>query len=80
MNKKTVLKTIESSKELGQLLKEIRKKQKITQRQLAEYANISVTSIGEIERGEVDVRFCHLLDLLKLQGAKLKIEFSSESS
>lgn len=80
MDQKRISKTIESTKELGQILKALRKKQKITQRQLADFANISVTSIGEIERGEVDVRFGHLLKLLKLSGGKLSIEFTKEKN
>lgn len=75
MGKQAHSKVIENTKDFGEILKKLRKSQKITQRQLADYANLSVTSIGEIERGEVDVRLGHLIRLLKLSGGKLKIEY-----
>ena len=48
---------------MGDRIKEVRKKQKLTQEQLAERLGVSVEFVGQIERGiklpSMISRFCH---------------------
>lgn len=57
---------ITSLQDAVQKLAEKRKSLGISQKQLAQFANLSTTSVGEIERAEVDVRLSNLLDLFRL--------------
>ncbi len=65
---------IEGIDELLAILKKHRKRIGLSQEQLGQFANLSTTSVGEIERGEVDPRFSHLLKMLKLCRLKLYVE------
>lgn len=67
--------TVETSKDLGNLLRKRRKELGITQIDLAKFTNLSHTGIGRIELAQNDVQFKTLLKLSKMLGFKIKIEF-----
>ena len=56
---------VETPKDAIQILAKKRRSLGISQKQLAEFANLAPTTVGEIERSEVDPRFSNLLDLLR---------------
>lgn len=66
---------ISDSSQVLKVLREQRKAQKISQQKVAQFANLSTTSVGEIERGEVDPRFSNLLKILTLFGIRIYIEY-----
>ncbi len=65
---------VETSIELGSLLRKRRKDLEITQMELAKFCNLSHTGIGRIEMAKNDVKFETLLKLSKMLGFKIKIE------
>lgn len=62
--------------QLLSLIKKNRKSKKIAQKEISTFANISLTSVGEIERGEVDVKLSNLLKILNLCGINLYAEYT----
>lgn len=50
---------------LGQKIKFERVKRNISQEQLAEYSNLSVHGVSNIETGKTDVRYTNLLQISK---------------
>ena len=65
---------IKSLKQLGEQLKARRKQLGITQKELAEFCNLSHTGIGHIERGQKDVKFGTLIKLSQFLGFTLRID------
>ena len=64
----------DQAKQIGALVRKTRKGMGLTQKELAQFTNLSHTGIGHIERGEKDVKFTTLLKLSKYLGLKFKIE------
>lgn len=62
---------INESVNIGLLLKELRKKKKITQVQLAEFSGLSRTGIVKLESGEGDIKISTLISIINLLGLDL---------
>ena len=65
--------TISSTQELGQLLKQVRKSQQITQATLSGMANWGGRFIGDVESGKPTVRAQMLFDLIGWLGLEIVI-------
>ena len=65
--------TISSTQELGQLLKQHRKSQQITQATLSGMANWGGRFIGDVESGKPTVRAQMLFDLIGWLGLEIVI-------
>lgn len=65
--------TIHSTKELGHLLRQVRKTSKITQAQIAGMANWGGRFIGDVESGKPTVRAQMLFDLIGWLGLEIVI-------
>ena len=65
--------TISSTQELGQLLKQVRKSQQITQATLSGMANWGGRFIGDVENGKPTVRAQMLFDLIGWLGLEIVI-------
>ena len=65
--------TIASTQELGQLLKQVRKSQQITQATLSGMANWGGRFIGDVESGKPTVRAQMLFDLIGWLGLEIVI-------
>jgi len=66
--------TIKSESELGRALKARRNELRITQKQLADFCNLSHNGISQIEMGDKSVRLSTLLKLGKILGFKLVLK------
>ena len=64
---------INNLKELGQTIRDKRKKQKITQTELAMITNSSVRLIVDLERGERSIRTDKLIKICTRLGLKINI-------
>ena len=56
---------------IGPYLKKLRKKKKITQVELAEYAGLSRAGIVKVESGESDIKLSTLISIANLLGVDL---------
>lgn len=65
---------IKSEAELGKVLKGRRNELNITQKQLADYCNLSHNGISQIEVGEKSIRLSTLLKLGKILGFKVVLK------
>lgn len=59
---------INSPKEIGRIVKQLRKEQKITQQELADFANLSRIGVVKLEKGEGDVKLSSLIKIASLLG------------
>lgn len=59
---------------LANIIREHRKKAKLTQNQLADLAGLGKTVIFDIEKGKQSVQFNSLLKVLNVLNIKLKVE------
>jgi transcriptional regulator with XRE-family HTH domain len=66
---------IDEPKKLGELIRKRRKEMKITQKEIAQYCDLSHTGIGKIEMGTTDVKISTLLKLFKILGIKINLMF-----
>ena len=66
--------TISSEAELGKVLKRRRQELKITQKELADYCDLSHNGISHIEIGEKSVRLSTLVKLGKILGFKILLQ------
>ena len=64
--------SLNSQKSLGSKLKVARLKAKLTQAQVATTAGININFYARLERGEVNVTFERLENILKALGIKLR--------
>jgi DNA-binding XRE family transcriptional regulator len=64
---------VTSAKELAALVKKVRKKNKKTQEEVAQFSNLSRLAVGEFESGKSDIKLSSLLKLLKACGLELEI-------
>ena len=62
---------IQTSEQLGQFIKKIRKQQGVKQQDLADYANLSRVTLVHLEQGQTDVRLSTLLEVIHLLGYEL---------
>jgi len=68
--------TIKDIRQLGEVIRTTRKKQKITQEALATFAGLHRNSVARIERGEVDAQLTTLIKITEL--LKLSVILQSE--
>ena len=59
---------------IGPYLKKLRKKKKITQVELAEYAGLSRAGIVKVESGESDIKLSTLISIANLLGVDLVLK------
>lgn len=67
-------KLIQNSVDLGRLVRETRKRLKLTQPQLALAANVGVRFIVELEAGKPTLRFENILRVLQSLGGVLSVD------
>lgn len=60
------------SRQVGRKIRSVRKRQKMSQEKLAELANLHVSSLGRIERGEANPPLYTIFRLSK--GLKVKLK------
>ena len=65
---------IQNSTDLGRLVRETRKRLKLTQPQLALAANVGVRFIVELEAGKATLRLENILRVLQALGSVLSVE------
>jgi y4mF family transcriptional regulator len=65
---------IKNSTDLGRVVREARKRLKLTQPQLALAANVGVRFIVELEAGKSTLRLEHILRVLQALGGILSVE------
>ena len=65
---------IKNEVELGKVLKDRRNELQITQKQLADFSDLSHNGISQIEVGEKSVRLSTLLKLGKMLGFKIVLK------
>lgn len=65
---------IKSMKDIGNLIKETRKKQKLTQVQLAQLSNVGTRFISDLENGKPTCEVEKTLKILSNLGIKLMVE------
>lgn len=58
---------------IGQVIRKNRKKMKLTQKELALYANVSPKFISELENGKETIELDKLYDVLKVFDLTLKV-------
>lgn len=66
---------IKQPAEAYEILKLMRTATGMSLAEMAELANLSKTSIHEIENGQVDARFANILNLAQLCGVKIVLEY-----
>lgn len=69
---------INDEADLGNILKKRRKELGLTQKQLADYCNLSHNGISRIELGDKSVRLSTLLKLSKILGFKVTLQMEPE--
>ena len=72
------LQMIKSSEELAKFVRKERKRQKITQAQLAAFANLSRLAVIEFEKLKSDVQLSTLLKILSACNLDLEIRVKNE--
>lgn len=65
---------IQNSKDLGRLVRETRKRLKLTQPQVALVANVGVRFIVELEAGKATLRLENILRVLQALGGVLSVD------
>lgn len=65
---------IQSLTNIGPYLKKLRKKKKITQVELAEYAGLSRAGVVKVESGESDIKLSTLISIVNLLGIDLVLK------
>lgn len=65
---------IEGEEVLRELLKKYRKKNKITQEEIAIFSNLSRLAVNEFESGKTDIRLSTFFKLLKAYGLELELK------
>ncbi len=63
-----------TKKELGQIIKERRRTQAISQRVLADYTGLSVVTLSQIEGGKANPSFDTLNEILHYLNLEIKLE------
>ncbi|MEA1910650.1 MAG: helix-turn-helix transcriptional regulator, partial [Spirochaetota bacterium] len=73
LNKYNSLENIKPIKDLAEVIRKERKKQKLTLRSLSELCGISYTSLVKVESGDISFNFKMLTQVLDTLGLKLWI-------
>lgn len=73
-NFEVILKEIESTKTLADLIKNTRKKQGLTQAELAAASGVGVRFIVDLEKGKLTCEIGKTLNVLKMLGITLKAD------
>lgn len=63
---------------LGNEVKLERKKRKLTQGELAEYAGVGINFVYSLEKGRDGLSLSKILDVLKVLGIQLRIEYGRD--
>lgn len=77
VKKSAVRQTVSSSKELIQTLKRHRRALDISQAEVARLVNLNRQSVSNIERFEVDPQLSNIMEMLRVCGIKMVLEFTS---
>lgn len=64
---------ISSMKEVAEMVRTVRKSQKATQIELAEFANVGTRFVRDVEDGKESVNFGKLMRVLSTLGLKVEI-------
>ncbi len=73
------MQTIEKAvKELSEVIKQERKANKLTQKELGDFAGTGVNFISQLERGKISARLDKVLSVFQVLGLELKIERGKE--
>ena len=64
--------------QIAEVVRETRKKQKVSQTILSQASNVGLRFVGDIERGKPSVQFDKLLAVLTTLGISLKLELPQE--
>ncbi len=62
------------TKEIGCMIRSVRKKSGLTQKKLALLAEIGKTAVFDVEKGKLTVRFDTLLKILNVLNIKLELK------
>lgn len=65
---------IETAKSLGELIREMRKKNGVTQKELALVAGTGLRFVGELENGKPTCQIGKVLEVLRCLGMEIKVE------
>ena len=65
---------IENAKSLGELIREMRKKNGVTQKELALVAGTGLRFVGELENGKPTCQVGKVLEVLRCLGMEIKVE------
>lgn len=65
-------------KQIGEIVRKIRKSQKVSQTVLAQASNVGLRFVGDIERGKPSVQFDKLMAVLTSLGIAVKLEMPPE--
>lgn len=65
---------IASEEALRELLKKYRKKNKVTQEEIAIFSNLSRLAVNEFESGKTDIRLSTFFKMLKAYGLELELK------
>lgn len=64
--------------EVAEIVRRVRKSQRISQTVLSQASNVGLRFVGDIERGKPTVQFDKLLAVLTALGISLKVELPAE--
>lgn len=65
-------------KQIGEIVRKIRKSQKVSQTVLSQASNVGLRFVGDIERGKPSVQFDKLMAVLTSLGIAVKLEMPPE--
>lgn len=65
-------------KQIGEIVRKIRKSQKVSQTVLSQASNVGLRFVGDIERGKPSVQFDKLMAVLTSLGIAVKLELPPE--
>jgi y4mF family transcriptional regulator len=71
-------KTRNSLKILGQQIRTERKSRGLTQLELGRFSGTAINFISELERGKATLRMDKVLDVLRVLGLQLRIEYGKQ--
>lgn len=72
------MKEIHNMAELAEIVRQVRKSQKVSQTVLSQVSNVGIRFLGDIERGKPSVHFDKLMQVLTSLGVAVKIELPPE--
>lgn len=78
LRKQTVRKHVQTAHDVVQVLKKHRKLLNISQAELARLVNLNRQSVSNIERFDVDPQLSNMMEMLRICGIKVVLEFTSE--